>query len=128
MTHPNNANIFRPLVMAPGNTDNGLFYDMDDVCQANIVRNGIAPAFMRFMDINFSYAGKNNYSAVANRIPTNLSSWNATDGSAAYGKPDYVPNQKKVASSPRLHAFTIAIPLHSSTGDGTYPHGINKSL
>ena len=120
VTHPNNPNIFRPLVMAPGNTDNGLFYDMDDVCQANIVRNGVAPAFMRFMDLNFSYGGKNHFSTIADRIPTNLSSWSATDSSSSFGKPDYVPGFGKVVVFTSAR-FYNSNPAHSSTGDGTYP-------
>lgn len=75
VVHPNNPNVFRPLVMAPGNTDNGLYYDADDVFVNNLILNGVTPGDIRGMDALWGYAGINNFCTLADKMPANLSIW-----------------------------------------------------
>ena len=109
VTHPNNANMFRPLVMGPGETDNGIFHDASDYIIANLVRNGVSPSWIRMMDLYFGYAGASNYSVNADRMPADLSTWSESPGSSAFGQPDYVQGYGKVVTFEFAH-FTTLIP------------------
>ena len=93
VTHPNNPLVFRPMVMGPGETDNGLYYDASDYIIANLISaTGTAPAFIRFMDTWFSDAGINNFCTNSSRMPANLTSWNLSNGSSGLNGSNYQQN------------------------------------
>ena len=129
VTHPNNPNVFRPLVMGPNNIDNGLYYDADDNIVRNLSPDGVTgPAFIRPMDTYFGYAGMTNYCQNSDRMPTNLSSFNWSSGSSGLTLPGWSQNNQFRVITFEFLRYYNSDPAKGSAGDNTYPWPASTKL